>query len=198
MNEKSVVIPWLSLSLLLQGMLFSFCSAFRCSISIAKHIFPCVLIAGVAVFLGVKLRKKYMLVAFLLGIMIAAAYAVYAAESLWADFLPFVYYINKRSMSYNGTSWFGFEGKWGRMDGNILLLLIGIFLSLYIAFFAFRLCSRSYGFLPVYVIPMLGLCVGMTPDKKSVFFLAIGIVMAFSWISYRGKRRQAFLCTKEW
>lgn len=187
MNEKSVVIPWISLSLLLQGMLFSFCSAFRCSISIVKHIFPCVIIAGAAVFLGVKLKKKYMLFAFSLVVLFAAIYAVFAAESLWDDFLPFVYYINKRTMSYNGTSWFGFEGKWERMDGNILLLLIGIFLALYIAFFAFRHCSRSYGLLPVYVVPVPGFCVGIAPDKKSVFFLAIGVVMAFSWISYQEK-----------
>ena len=91
MNEKSVVIPWISLNFLLLGMLFSFCSAFRCGISTAKHIFPCILISGVAVFLGVKLRKRYMLIAFLLVALGAAAFAALASGRLWEDFLPFVY-----------------------------------------------------------------------------------------------------------
>ena len=185
MNEKSVVIPWISLNFLLLGMLFSFCSAFRCGISTAKHIFPCILISGVAVFLGVKLRKRYMLIAFLLVALGAAAFAALASGRLWEDFLPFVYFINKRAMSYNGRTWFALEGEWAKLDGNTFLLFIGVILAFYIAFFAFRHCSRLYGLLPVYVVPMLGLCVEMAPDKKSVFFLALGVVMAFSWISYQ-------------
>lgn len=183
MNKKSIVIPWISLGFLLLGMLYSFCYAFRCSISTQRHILLCVLIAGVASFFGIKLRKKYMLLAYLIVLLGTILIAVFRMEQLREDFLSFVYYINAKSMDYNQTSWIGFEGVRGKMDNNMLLSILGLWIALYIAYFAFRHSRCLFGFLPVYAVPALGLCVGIAPDKKALLFWIIGVLFSLSWIS---------------
>lgn len=187
MNRRWSIIPWISLSFLLLGMLLCFCSAFDCEIVLARHFFSSIAIAGVVLFLVLQRKGKFAFLFTSAGILGVIVFALFKMEQLHQDFLSIVYYMNEKSMAYNGTSIIDFEGVQGEVDNNLLLRIIGILLAVFISFFAFRLHSRYYGFLPVWLIPMVGLAVGAAPGEKAVIVTFIGVVLAFTWISYQEK-----------
>lgn len=191
MDKRKIVIPWISLSCILMGMLLSFGSAFECDINMEQHILPVILIAGVALFLILCLGRKYSVIFTLSAIAVMGIFVLTQIARLQEDFLSIVYYINRKSLAYNDTVFTSYKGVMGDMNYNLLLGIIGVLLALFIAVFAFRLRSRWYGLLPVYAVVYIGMSVGMTPDKTAVAFLIVGVALALAWISYqeRGGRR---------
>lgn len=152
---------------------------------------PVILIAGIALFLILCLRKKYAVIFTLSAIAVMGIFALTQIARLQEDFLSIVYYINQKSLDYNDTVFTSYQGVMGDMNDNLLLGIIGVLLALFMAVFAFRLRSRWYGMLPVYAVLCIGMCVGKTPDKTAVSFLIAGIALSLAWISFqeRGGRR---------
>ena len=184
-EQTSIAIPWVSLSLLLAGMLLNFCSVFGCTITWRWHLPICVLTAGLVLFLSVKRKGGSALLG--VGIVLAGvlAAAAFHAGKLTEDFMVLAYYVNKRSMAYNQTQLIPVEGTPGNLDSNVLLRLLGMGAALFISVFAFRFHKRSYGFLPVYAVLALGLLVGGAPDRRSTVCLAVGAALGFAWLSVR-------------
>lgn len=191
MKKKNMVIPWLSLSCILMGMLLSFNSAFECNIWAERHVLSILFISGIVLFLVLYLRANYAVIFTLSAIAGMGIFALTRIERLQQDFLSVVYYINNKSMAYNNKVFTPFEGIRGDMDENLFLLMSGVLFAVFIVFFAFRLHNCWYGMLPVYAVVCLGMAVGKTPDKAAVAFLVVGISMAMAWVSRqeRGGRR---------
>ena len=183
MKKKNMVIPWLSLSCILMGMLLSFNSVFECNMYTEKHVLPILFISGIVLFLVLYLRANYAVIFTLSAIAGMGIFALTKIERLQQDFLSVVYYINNKSMAYNNKVFTPFEGKRGDMDENLFLLMGGVLFAVFIVFFAFRLHNCWYGMLPVYAVVCLGMAVGKTPDKAAVAFLVVGISMAMAWVS---------------
>lgn len=191
MEKKWNIIPWISLSFLLVGMLLSFCSAFDCKITLKQHAIQSILIAGVVCAIILQFRKKYAGVLILVGLFVMAGLALLWFERLKEDFLVLTYYIDEKAIDYNKVALFNLGGTPGALDDNYLLRLIGILLAVFICFFAFRIQSRSYGLIPVWGVPALGLSLGRAPDKRAVLFLLVGVGLAYAWIASqeRGGRK---------
>lgn len=197
MKKKNMVIPWLSLSCILMGMLLSFNSAFECNIWVERHVLPILFISGIVLFLVLYLRANYAVIFTLSAIAGMGIFALTKIERLQQDFLSVVYYVNNKSMAYNNKVFTPFEGIRGDMDENLFLLMVGVLFAIFIVFFSFRIYNCWYGMLPVYAVVCLGMAVGKTPDKAAVAFLVVGISMAMAWVSRqeRGGRR-SFLYKK--
>lgn len=197
MKKKNMVIPWLSLSCILMGMLLSFNSVFECNMYTEKHVLPILFISGIVLFLVLYLRANYAVIFTLSAIAGMGIFALTKIERLQQDFLSVVYYVNNKSMAYNNKVFTPFEGIRGDMDENLFLLMVGVLFAIFIVFFSFRLYNCWYGMLPVYAVVCLGMAVGKTPDKAAVAFLVVGISMAMAWVSRqeRGGRR-SFLYKK--
>ena len=199
MEKKNLIIPWISLFCLLMGMLLSFCSEFGCQIKIGVHIFPSILIAGIVLFLVVQLKRKYAIMASAAGFLLLTAYIVVNLTLLERKFEIFLFYINTKSMAYNGKVLINYPSTHGAinaMDSNTLLRIFGILFAVFISFFLFRLHSRTYGMTPVYLVVSLGLLVGNAPDGKAVSFLAVGTVLAYSWVAREEKGGKHFFVQK--
>lgn len=199
MEKKNLIIPWISLFCLLMGMLFSFCSAFGCHITAGRHIFPAILIAGVVLFFIVQLKRTYAILFSVAGGLLLVIYGIVNFALLEREFQIFLYYINNKSMEYNGRlllNYPGAHGGFNAMDSNMLLRLIGIFFAVFISFFLFRMCSRTYGMTPVYLVVALGLLVGRAPSGKAVSFLTVGTVLAYSWVARQEKGGKYFFVQK--
>lgn len=199
MEKKNLIIPWISLFCLLMGMLFSFCSAFGCQIRTGRHIFPTILIAGIVLFFIVQLKRKYAVLFSVAGGLLLTIFGVVNFASLEREFQIFLYYINNKSMAYNGKLLLNYpstHGAFHAMDSNTLLRIFGIFFAVFISFFLFRLHSRTYGMTPVYLVVALGLLVGNAPDGKAVSFLAVGTVLAYSWVARQEKGGKHFFVQK--
>lgn len=197
MKKKNMVIPWLSLSCILMGMLLSFNSAFECNMYAERHVLPILFVSGIVLFLVLYLRANYAVIFTLSAIAGMGIFALTKIERLQQDFLSVVYYVNNKSMAYNNKVFTPFEGIRGDMDDNLFLLMGGVLFAIFIVFFSFRLYNCWYGMLPVYAVVCLGMAVGKTPDKAAVAFLVVGISMAMAWVSRqeRGGRR-SFLYKK--
>jgi len=183
MKKTHILVPWLSLSFLLMGMLLSFGSAFGCGIRFGQHIWPVCLIAGFALFLVLCLRRNYVVVFGLSGVAMLGIYAVKQSARLKKEFSYLVFYLNEKSAAYNGKTVFSGSGVHGNLNQSLLFGLIGIAFAVFIAFFVFYIQQVVYGMLPVYFVVLLGMGVGKTPDKRAFFCLIVGMALALAWAS---------------
>ncbi len=199
MKRKNLIIPWLSLSCILVGMLLGFNSAFECGIYIEKHLLSICSISGVVVFLVLYLRTNYAVIFTLSAIAGMGLFALTRIEWLQGDFQSVIYFINQKSIEYNDKVFTPFEGIRGDMDENLFLFMIGALFAVFIAFFVFQLRNCWYGMLPVYAVFCIDMAVGKTPDKASIVFLIAGISLAMAWVSrqeHGGRRFFAYRRTK--
>ncbi len=201
-----MIIPWLSLSCILMGMLLSFNSAFECGIYAKKHLLSICIISGVVLFLVLYLRTNYAVIFTLSAIAGMGLFALTRIEWLQRDFQSVIYYINKKSIAYNNKVFVPLEGIQGDMDENLFLFMVGALFAVFIAFFVYRIHNCWYGMLPVYAVLCIDMAVGKTPDKVSVAFLIVGISLAMAWVSrqenggrrffvYRKTKRQGLAWT---
>ena len=121
MKRKNLIIPWLSLSCILLGMLLGFNSAFECGIYIEKHLLSICSISGVVVFLVLYLRTNYAVIFTLSAIAGMGLFALTRIEWLQGDFQSVIYFINQKSIEYNDKVFTPFEGIRGDMDENLFL-----------------------------------------------------------------------------
>ena len=200
MEKKSLIIPWISLYCLLMGMFHNFCWTFGCEVRYGRHVLPFLLISAVTLFCVAQLKRKYAVIASMLGILGLIVFAVIKFEELTSDFLKIVYYLNLRSDEYNGSLLLDFEGirvAGTAMDFNVFLRFVIIVCAIFISLFVFRIYSRGYGFLPVYGVMSLGLIVGRAPNSKSVTYLVVGAVLALMWIARQERGGRHFFVQKD-
>ena len=85
MKKKNMVIPWLSLSCILMGMLLSFNSAFECNIWAERHVLSILFISGIVLFLVLYLRANYAVIFTLSAIAGMGIFALTRIERLQQD-----------------------------------------------------------------------------------------------------------------
>ena len=199
MEKKCLVIPWISLYCLLMGMFHNFCWAFGCQVRYGRHILPFLLISAIVLFCVVQLKRKYAVMVSVAGVMGLVGYIWLNFELLTSDFLKVVYHINLRSREYDGSQFFPFDGTQvigNAMDENVLIRIILIIFAVFISLFLFRIYSRGYGFVPVYIVMALGLLVGRAPSSKAVTYLVAGAVLALMWIARQESGGKRFFVQK--
>lgn len=201
MKKQWMIIPWISLSFLLFGMLQTFCTEFSYNIEWRSYVLIVLLITGTVTFLGIQLKGKYALIAMLAVFFCVGMYVVRNLSYFESDLKTILYYVNQKSMSYNGVVIAEYAKNWkGQTDGSHLLMLVGTGIIIYIAIVAFCLRSKGYGLGVVFFVPATGMWFGQTPSIEAVAFLFVGVLVALAWISsqeHGGRRSFKSQRTKE-
>lgn len=186
MKKQWMIVPWISLSFLLLGLVRTFCSEFSYEVQWHPDIKVIFLVAGIVTFLVIQLKGRYALAATLTALAGAGIFVLKQLEHVENDLQTILYYINQQSISYSGRTAvdYAVDCK-GTTDGGLLLMLIGTGFITYIAVVAFCLHNRAYGLGVIFFVPAIGMWFGKTPDIAAIAFLFIGVLTALAWISFQ-------------
>lgn len=193
MKKQVMIVPWISLSFLLYGTLWAFCSEFSYKEKWKPEIWLVILIAGVVTLTVLQLKKGVAITATMVMFAGCGLFVVCNLPRLKSDLQTILFYINQRSLKYSNKIFleFGLDKK-GDTDGSILLLLIGFCMVVYIAIVAFLLHRRFLG-LAICFLSCFGMFFGKTPDVRAVMCIFFGGLLAAGWISYQEDSRGDFL-----
>lgn len=200
MEKKCLIIPWISLSCILMGMVYNFCSAFGCPAEYKKILLPVILMSAVTLICIVPFRRKYAVLLSGLLSLGAVAFCAIRFERLKTDFLLIIQYVDGSMEKYNGSRFFGF----GEMPAEVTPLALNIFFYLVlflsagiISFFLFRCYKNVFGLFPAYVVTAFGLLVGKAPDFWAVTCFVSGAALAWLWISRQERGGNRFFLQKK-
>lgn len=199
MEKKRLMIPWISLSGILMGMVFNFCSSFQCPAEYKRIIFPVILIAAVTLICIVPFRRKYAII--LSGVLSfgIVAFCAISFERLKTDFFVIAQYVDCSIEKYNGSRLFNLEEVAAEMtpiEVNLFFYLILLISAGLISFFLFRCYKGVFGLFPVYAVTALGLLVGQAPNFMAVTCFVAGAALAWLWISRQDRGGNRFFLQK--
>ena len=181
MKRREILIPWLGIVFLLLGMLQSFSTVFDYPVAIKWSIAPVCIMVAAMLFISNFFRVKNTILGILLTMGLLCFWCVWNWQKLQAEGETFLYYINQKKLAYDGSQFTAFTAKAVSTDLFSLLCVCGIVCSLFMGVFAVRLLKGFYGLLPLYLLLILELSVGKTPDLFAMILLILGVLLCCGW-----------------
>lgn len=195
MEKRNVIIPWISICCLLLGMYTGFATEFNYGKLDWWFLASwTVVLSAAAVFLVLQWKPWISGLLTVPALILAGLYGYSHREELEEAVDAVQMLLSRQMAKYNGTAVLSdapgivnaWESREYAQEGQLemLFLLCGFFVAVYLSIVTMRLSFRIYGLILPYTVVFVGLSVGASPGVRSVFLLFAGTALALYWVEH--------------